>query len=130
MSTSDVGSRVRPNHGAFATEQEALDALVARLVEALDPQAIWLFGSRARGDHRMDGYFAVPDQRTDLQPASRVRLDGRQAVQRIDVEHHGRLHQAKVQHRHQALSTGQHQCVIAMFGKHLERMLDGRCANV
>jgi uncharacterized protein len=48
---------VRPNTGRYATEQEALDAVVARLVEALDPQAIWLFGSRARGDHRPDSDF-------------------------------------------------------------------------
>jgi uncharacterized protein len=47
----------RPNTGRYATEQEALDAVVARLVEALDPQAIWLFGSRARGDHRPDSDF-------------------------------------------------------------------------
>jgi uncharacterized protein len=49
--------RARPNTGLYATEQEALAALVARLVEALDPQAIWLFGSRARGDHRPDSDF-------------------------------------------------------------------------
>jgi uncharacterized protein len=48
---------IRPNTGRYATEQEALDAVVARLVEALDPQAIWLFGSRARGDHRPDSDF-------------------------------------------------------------------------
>ncbi len=57
MSTPDVGPQVRPNHGSFATAEEALDAIVARLVEALDPQAIWLFGSRARGDHRPDSDF-------------------------------------------------------------------------
>jgi uncharacterized protein len=50
-------SVIRPNTGRYATEQEALDAVVARLVEALDPQAIWLFGSRARGDHRPDSDF-------------------------------------------------------------------------
>jgi len=50
-------SAIRPNIGRYATEQEALDAVVARLVEALDPQAIWLFGSRARGDHRPDSDF-------------------------------------------------------------------------
>ena len=48
---------IRPNLGIYATEQEALDGVVARLVEALDPQAIWLFGSRARGDHRPDSDF-------------------------------------------------------------------------
>jgi uncharacterized protein len=47
----------RPNTGRYATEHEALEAVVARLVEAHDPQAIWLFGSRARGDHRPDSDF-------------------------------------------------------------------------
>lgn len=50
-------TETRPNTGRYATEQEALDAVVVRLVEALDPQAIWLFGSRARGDHRPDSDF-------------------------------------------------------------------------
>jgi uncharacterized protein len=47
----------RPNIGIFADEDAALSGVVARLVEALDPQAIWLFGSRARGDHRPDSDF-------------------------------------------------------------------------
>lgn len=48
---------IRPNYGEFSCEKEALDALVSRLVGALDPQAIWLFGSRARGDARPDSDF-------------------------------------------------------------------------
>jgi len=40
----------RPNYGRFGSEQRALSALVERLVEAFDPEAIYLFGSRARGD--------------------------------------------------------------------------------
>jgi uncharacterized protein len=48
---------VRPNIGIFRNEEEALKGLVERLVSALDPQAIWLFGSRARGDHRPDSDF-------------------------------------------------------------------------
>jgi uncharacterized protein len=47
----------RPNIGIFADEEAALAGVVARLVEALDPQAIWLFGSRARGEHRPDSDF-------------------------------------------------------------------------
>jgi uncharacterized protein len=47
----------RPNVGNYPDEQAALDAVVARLVEALEPQAIWLFGSRARGTHRPDSDF-------------------------------------------------------------------------
>ncbi len=48
---------IRPNIGIYASEDEALQGLVARLVSALDPQAIWLFGSRARGDHRPESDF-------------------------------------------------------------------------
>src|SRR4051794_29559719 len=47
----------RPNSGPFASEAEALRAVVARLVAALDPEAIYLFGSRARGEHRPDSDF-------------------------------------------------------------------------
>lgn len=47
----------RPNIGIFANEDEALRGLVRRLADQLDPQAIWLFGSRARGEHRPDSDF-------------------------------------------------------------------------
>ncbi len=49
--------QVKPNYGPYGSEREALDALVSRLVDALDPQMIWLFGSRARGDARPDSDF-------------------------------------------------------------------------
>jgi uncharacterized protein len=48
---------VKPNYGPYGSEQEALDALVSRLVAALDPQKIWLFGCRAMGDARSDCDF-------------------------------------------------------------------------
>jgi predicted nucleotidyltransferase len=48
---------VRANFGRFATEAEALEAVVARIVGAIDPGVIWLFGSRARGDARPDSDF-------------------------------------------------------------------------
>jgi predicted nucleotidyltransferase len=50
-------SAIRPNFGSFATEAEALEAVVRRIVGAIDPAAIWLFGSRARGDARPDSDF-------------------------------------------------------------------------
>ena len=50
---------VRPNMGHFLSEEAALVALVDQLVAKLDPDAIWLFGSRARGNHRPDSDFDV-----------------------------------------------------------------------
>ena len=50
-------AQIKPNYGPFSSEKEALDSLVARLVAALDPQMIWLFGSRARGNARPDSDF-------------------------------------------------------------------------
>jgi predicted nucleotidyltransferase len=40
----------RPNYGGFGSDQRTLSALIERLVAAFDPEAIYLFGSRARGD--------------------------------------------------------------------------------
>jgi predicted nucleotidyltransferase len=47
----------RPNLGRYATEDAALAGLVDSLVTQLDPQEIWLFGSRGRGDARPDSDF-------------------------------------------------------------------------
>jgi predicted nucleotidyltransferase len=52
-------SSVRPNFGPFASEADALNAVVARIASAIDPAAIWLFGSRARGDARPDSDFEL-----------------------------------------------------------------------
>jgi hypothetical protein len=45
------------NTGSFGSETEALDAVVRRIVDIVDPVSVWLFGSRARGDHRPDSDF-------------------------------------------------------------------------
>lgn len=45
------------NYGGHPTAEQALDEVVHRLVKALDPVAIYLFGSRARGDARPDSDF-------------------------------------------------------------------------
>ena len=45
------------NYGGHATAAQALDEVVYRLVEALNPVAIYLFGSRARGTARPDSDF-------------------------------------------------------------------------
>jgi uncharacterized protein len=55
--THSAQRQVKPNYGPYASEQEALDALVSRLVAALDPPVIWLFGSRARGNAQPDSDF-------------------------------------------------------------------------
>jgi predicted nucleotidyltransferase len=46
-----------PNKGPFASEDEALRVVVQRLVDKLDPDEVWLFGSRAEGVHQPDSDF-------------------------------------------------------------------------
>jgi len=48
---------VSPNRGSFASEEKALAEVVARLVRGLDPEEIWLFGSRAEGRNAPDSDF-------------------------------------------------------------------------
>ena len=48
---------MRPNTGSSPSEKAATRELVSRLVAGLDPEAIWLFGSRTRGTHRPDSDF-------------------------------------------------------------------------
>lgn len=45
--------------GAFKDEAAALGFIRDRLVVSLQPDAIWLFGSRARGAHRRDSDFDI-----------------------------------------------------------------------
>lgn len=45
------------NKGIYDSEPEALRALVDRIVDRIDPEAIWLFGSRARQTNRPDSDF-------------------------------------------------------------------------
>ncbi|WP_165219392.1 nucleotidyltransferase family protein [Affinirhizobium pseudoryzae] len=51
--------QVRANYGSFGSEDAVLAEIIRRLVEALDPEMIWLFGSRGRGDARPDSDFDV-----------------------------------------------------------------------
>jgi predicted nucleotidyltransferase len=48
---------IRPNRGPFASKDDALMAVVGRLADRLDPEAIYLFGSRASGSARPDSDF-------------------------------------------------------------------------
>jgi predicted nucleotidyltransferase len=53
--------------------------MIARIVEVLHPEQVWLFGSRARGDARVDSdwdFMAIladdaPDQDLDLHRCGR-----------------------------------------------------------
>ena len=55
--TPPRNANARPNRGPFASEEEALAQVIARLAGALDPEAIWLFGSRAEDRHLPDSDF-------------------------------------------------------------------------
>lgn len=52
-----VASNIAANTGSFSSESEALNVVVGRIVEAVSPVSVYLFGSRARGDHRPDSDF-------------------------------------------------------------------------
>lgn len=54
---AENGTGGRHNYGPFGAEPQALALLRDRLVAALDPDAIHLFGSRGRGDARPDSDF-------------------------------------------------------------------------
>jgi predicted nucleotidyltransferase len=54
---SASAARVCPNRGPFETEDQALIEVVGRLIRALDPDQIWLFGSRAEGRSAPDSDF-------------------------------------------------------------------------
>ena len=58
------------NYGGYATADQALDEVVNRLAGALNPVAIYLFGSRARGTARPDSDF-------DLLVVTRPRMETR-----------------------------------------------------
>jgi predicted nucleotidyltransferase len=57
IAQSNGTALLRPNTGPFASEREALREVLRRLVRDLDPEQIWLFGSRAEGRHRPDSDF-------------------------------------------------------------------------
>jgi predicted nucleotidyltransferase len=48
-----------PSLGRFKDEEAALGFIRDRLVLSLDPDMIWLFGSRARGEGRTDSDFDI-----------------------------------------------------------------------
>ncbi len=66
-------SDVRSLPHLTATDAKALAAIVARLVEAYDPDRVYLFGSKARGDHGPDSDFDLLVIVPDDAPAERKR---------------------------------------------------------
>ena len=63
----------KPNHqtGPFGSEDAAPEVLLGRVVAAGHPRAIWLFGSRARGNHHprsdFDFLAVFPDDDPDVE---------------------------------------------------------------
>lgn len=64
-----------PNYGRFDSEQKALQAVVQRLVDALQPLSIYLFGSRAEGRARPDSDFDLVVALDDEAPNSDADYD-------------------------------------------------------
>ncbi len=62
MSTVDprrASGKPLPNRGPFASEDEALQEVVKRLVMGIDPEQIWLFGSRAENRNAPGSDFDI-----------------------------------------------------------------------
>jgi hypothetical protein len=82
-----------PPLGPYRSADAAIADAVHRLVAQLDPDEIWLFGSRARGDHRPDSdidlLVVLPDgldrERCTLRAARRPLLGGGAPVDVLPV---------------------------------------------
>ncbi|MGQ0664298.1 MAG: nucleotidyltransferase domain-containing protein [Pseudomonadota bacterium] len=62
-----------PASGAPASDGD-LTRLLARIVPALQPERVYLFGSRARGDHRPDSDYDLLAVVPDDMPVERIRM--------------------------------------------------------
>jgi uncharacterized protein len=79
--------------GPYRSAEAAIDDAVHRLIVQLDPEEVWLFGSRARGDHRPDSdidlLVVLPDglerDRYTLQAANRPLRGGGATVEVFPV---------------------------------------------
>ena len=61
---------------ATAIEDRGLDALLGQIVPGLDPEAVYLFGSRARGDPGEDSDYDLLVILPDSAPKERLSIDG------------------------------------------------------
>ena len=59
MAGKQLPTPCEPALGPFRDQDSALDFIRDRLVAAVKPDEIWLFGSRARGHHRPDSDFDI-----------------------------------------------------------------------
>jgi predicted nucleotidyltransferase len=63
--------------------QDSLDRAISRIIDVMRPEAVYLFGSRARGDARVDSDYdflvVVPDdappERRSLEATARIERD-------------------------------------------------------
>ncbi len=66
------------------TADRTLDILLKRLVPVLAPEAVWLFGSRARGDARADSDYdlliALPDDTAPERLLARIAHDAKRGT--------------------------------------------------
>jgi len=89
---ADVG---KPPVGPYRSADAAVSDAVHRLVAQLDPEEIWLFGSRARGDHRPDSDIdllvvlpdGLPPESYTLRAARRPLLGGGAPVDVFPLAH-------------------------------------------
>jgi uncharacterized protein len=79
--------------GPFPSAEAAIEDAVFRLVAQLRPEEVWLFGSRARGDHRPDSDIdllvvlpdGLPPESYTLRAANRPLLGGGAPVEVFPV---------------------------------------------
>jgi hypothetical protein len=79
--------------GPYRSAEAAIEDALFRLIVHLDPEEVWLFGSRARGDHRPDSdidlLVVLPDglerERYTLRAANRPLRGGGAAVEVFPV---------------------------------------------
>ncbi len=93
------------NRGPFVTEAAALDFMVGQLVRELRPLAIFLFGSRARGDFRPDSDFdlmVVTSQRLGMfeafAPVASCPVDVDVVPRQVDTFNRERLEKGSMAH--------------------------------